>query len=252
MGQLDSMGFVEEINLFRHFDWNSKTFAFETIAFADWGCWYVELRFRYPVPVFPNYLFSRISKSCQITGPSPLKLDSIQQLSGDIWAQFMEAWTLMASVLQFWTDEETIKDSEIFGGWVHLASALVEYMMTTINPHLEPGCEVTWEEVVCRTPWIRRHLAGNSTKVRRIHRQPIPVEGQSSNLEIAMEEYYNQELRRLETPRQGVVKDKLDSSKTITGLGHGQSLKMHLKKVGPEKGWTHLDPKELGPDVGQK
>ena len=37
MSQLDPMGFVEEINSFWYFDRNSKTFAFEIIALADWG-----------------------------------------------------------------------------------------------------------------------------------------------------------------------------------------------------------------------
>ena len=48
------------------------------------------------------------------------------------------------------------------------------------------------------------------------------------------------------------MKENPESPKTITGLGHGQSLKMHLKKAGLGKGWTHLDPKDPGPDVGQK
>ena len=100
----------------------------------------------------------------------------------------------MVSILQFWTDEETIKDGKIFGGQVHPVSALVEYIMTTINPHLELGYKVTWEEVVPHTPWIRRRLAGDSAKTKQIHRQPILVEGQSSELEIVMEEYYNWEL----------------------------------------------------------
>ena len=108
----------------------------------------------------------------------------------------------MVLVLQFWTDKAMIQDSEIFGGQIRPASALVEYIMTTINPHLESGCEVTWEEVVHWTPWIRRRLASDSASVKRIQRQPIPVEGQSSKLEIVMEEYYNQELKRLETTRQ--------------------------------------------------
>ena len=84
MAWLDPMEFVEEINSFWYFDWNSKTFAFEIIALADWGCQYVELGFCYPVPMFPNYLFSGISKSLQVTGQAPLKLDSIQQLSSDV------------------------------------------------------------------------------------------------------------------------------------------------------------------------
>ena len=28
-------------------------------------------------------------------------------------------------------------------------------------------------------------------------------------------------------------------------------LKLHLKKVTPGEGWTHIEPKDLGPDVGR-
>ena len=218
MARLDLKGFVEEINSFRHFNHNSKTFAFEIIALADWGRRNMELGFNYPVPVFPNYLFNRLAESHQVVRQPSLKLDSIQQLGGDMWGRCTEAWTLMVSVLQFWTDEETIKDGALFGGCIHLVSTLAEYVVNTINPHLEEGCKVTWEEVVHRMPWIRKCLTGNDALVKQIWCQPIPLEGHSSELEIAMEEYYNLELQRLETPLEGVSKNKPGGSKTVTGF----------------------------------
>ena len=48
MAQLDLKGFVEEINSFWYFDRNSKTFAFEIIALADWGQRYNELGSTFP------------------------------------------------------------------------------------------------------------------------------------------------------------------------------------------------------------
>ena len=45
----------------------------------------------------------------------------------------------MVTILQFWTDEASIADSELFRGWSHLVSALAEYVMTTVNPVLPPG-----------------------------------------------------------------------------------------------------------------
>ena len=166
MDWLDPKGYVEEIHSFRHFDQNSKSFAFEIIAIADWGQRYMELGFNYPVPVFPNYLFSRLSESHQVVRQSPMKLNSIQQLGSDMWAWCTEAWTLMVSVLQFWTNEETIKDGDIFGGQICLVSALAEYVMGTINPPLEPGYKVTWEQVVHWTPWMRRCLVGDSAEIK--------------------------------------------------------------------------------------
>ena len=141
MAWLDPKRFVEEINSFRHFERNSKTFAFEIIALADWGQRYMELGFNYSVPVFPNYLFNWLAESHQVVRQPSLKLDSIQQLGGDMRGWCTKAWTLMASVLQFWTDEETIKDGALFGGCIRLVSALAEYVVNTINPHLEEGCK---------------------------------------------------------------------------------------------------------------
>ena len=67
-----------------------------------------------------------------------------------------------------------------------------------------------------------------------------------------MEEYYNRELKRLETPKQGAVNPNPTSKKTFMGIGHGQSLKLHLKKATPGEGWTHAELKDLGLDVSKK
>ena len=58
MNRLDPKGYVEEIYSFWHFRRNSKSFALEIIAIADWGQRYMELGFNYPITMFPNYLFN--------------------------------------------------------------------------------------------------------------------------------------------------------------------------------------------------
>ena len=57
-----------------------------------------------------------------------------------------------------------------------------------------------------------------------------------------MEEYYNLELWRLETPLEGASKvvPLPEGSKTITRLGHGQDLKLHLRRSTPGKDWSHV------------
>ena len=124
-------------------------------------------------------------------------------------------------------------------------------MFNAINPHLEEGYKVTWDKVVQHTPWIRKHLTGDSAMVKQIWQQRILLEGHSSELEIAMEEFYNRELRRLEMPLQGVPKDKL-ASKTATGLYRGKDLRLHLKTSTLGDGWSHIPPKDPGLDVGKK
>ena len=67
-----------------------------------------------------------------------------------------------------------------------------------------------------------------------------------------MEEYYNLELWRLETPLEGASKNKPGGSKTVTGLGRGQDLKLHLRRSMPGEDWSHVQPKDAGLDVGKK
>ena len=74
----------------------------------------------------------------------------------------MEAWIWMVSILQFWTDEASIADGELFGGQMCQVSALAEYVMNTINPVLPPGCKVLWAHIITHTPWMRKRLF-NST-----------------------------------------------------------------------------------------
>ena len=131
-------------------------------------------------------------------------------------------------------------------------STLAEYVVNTINPHLELGYKVTWEEVVRRMPWIRKRLASDSALVKQIWWQPIPLEGHSLELEIVMEEHYNLELCRLETPLEGAAKNKPGGSKTVTRLGQGQDLKLHWRRSMLGEGWSHMQLKDAGPDVGKR
>ena len=228
----------------------------EIIAIADWGWRYVELGFNYPVNAFPHYLFNWFSESCQVVGQVPMKPDSVHQYGSEVWGRCTEAWTLMVSILQFWTDKESVRDGVIFGGQVHLVSALAEYVMETINPYLEVNQRVTWEQVVYQTPWMKKWLDANSAEIRKIQRQPILVEGQSSQLKMALEMCYYQELQNLEEEK--VAKSKQptpttpSSSRIPSGVGRGQNLKLHLKKATQGPRWTHVEPKDLGPDVRKK
>ena len=207
--------------------------------------------------MFPNYLFNQFSGSHQAAGQVPTKPDSLRQSGSDVWGQCTEAWTLMVSVLQFWTDEELVADGEIFGGRVRPTSALAQYVMDMINPHLEEGYKVTWEVVVYWMPWMQKQLLNtDSAEVQRIWRQPIPVEGQSSKLEVTMETCYNRELQEEQKskskPGTQPASSTPSTSRTPSGLGHSQTLKLHLKKATQGVGWTHIKLKDQGLDAGKK
>ena len=51
---LDPAGYMEEINSLRYFGRNAGCFALQIVAVADWGRKYLDMGFRYPIPVFPS------------------------------------------------------------------------------------------------------------------------------------------------------------------------------------------------------
>ena len=72
------------------------------------------------------------------------------------------------------------------------------------------GCKVTWGHVITHTPWIQKRLFNvTSAEEWLIRRQPIPVAGVSSELEIAMEECYNEEVKKAAAEKNKAPKQKL-------------------------------------------
>ena len=141
--RLDPKGYVEEIHSFRHFHRSSKTFTLEIIMIADWGRKCFDVGLQFPMPVFPHYLFNKFAGSRQGGGQVPTKLDYLTKAGGDVGARCSEGWIWMAAILQFWMDEASIADSELFGGQMCPVSTLVEYVTNAVNPVLPPGYKVT-------------------------------------------------------------------------------------------------------------
>ena len=117
--RLEPKGYVEEIHSFRHFHMNSKSFALEIIAIADWGRKCVDVGLHYPMSTFPHYLFNEFARSQQGGGQVPIKPDYLTKAGRDVWAKCSEAWIWMVSILQFWTNEASIADGKMFGGQTH-------------------------------------------------------------------------------------------------------------------------------------
>ena len=91
-----------------------------------------------------------------------------------------EAWKWMVAVLQFWGDKASTANGIIYGGRVRPVSALVEYVLNTINPGLDYGSKVTWDDVVTRTPWMAKWLHGmTAAQELTVRHQALPVPGES-------------------------------------------------------------------------
>ena len=139
-------------------------------------------------------------------------------------------------------------------------SALAEYVMNAVNPVLPPGYKVTWDHVITCTPWMKKWLFNfTSEEEQKMCHQAIPVVGISSDLEVAMEMCYNQHI--MDTATQQKKKEQQEkpgpkaapSSKPtgIKNMGCGETIKLHLRKKALGQDWTHVMPKDDGPNVGK-
>ena len=196
-------------------------------------------------------------------GKSPLNPTIWPRQGGDVRAKCVEGWIWMAAILQFWMDDATVADGELFGGWIHPASTLTEYVMNAINPVLPAGHKVTWDHVISHTPWMKKRLFNfTSEEERKMRQQAILVAGKTSDLEVTMERCYNEHIMDMaaqqkkkelkEKPGPKPAPSSKSSKPTGTkNLGHGETIKIHLKKKAPGQDWTPVLPKDDGPDVGK-
>ena len=192
---LDLAGYMEEINSLRYFGRNASCFALQIVAIADWGWKYMDVGFKYPIPVFPQFLFTPVPDSHQGRAQVPVKLSQVHTPRGDVCQRSREAWKWMVAVLQFWGDEASTADGIAYRGCECPISALAEYVLNTINPGLDPGSKITWDDVVTRTPWMAKRLHSmTATQEMTVRRQPLPVQGKSSELEVVLEKRYSEQL----------------------------------------------------------
>ena len=252
---LDASGFLEEIHSLRFFKENSKDFALQIIAIADWGRKYLEVGLSYPVPTFPDFLFTPVPDSHQGGSQVPVRPLQVRAPGGDVRDKSREAWKWMVTLLQFWTDEASSANGLVYGGRERPVSALVEYVFNTINLGLEPGFKVMWDDVVVRTPWMAKHLHGMmGSQEMTVRRQPLPQPGVSSQLEITLERLYTAASTKLKSSEKGKAGEHGAKPKTtprgLPNLGHGTVPKVRLRKDSPGLGWSHVTPKDTGPDVG--
>ena len=194
---LDPAGYMEEINSMRYFGRNARCFALQIVAIADWGRKYMDVGFRYPIPMFPQFLFTPVPESHQGGSQVPARPSQVHAPGGDVCQKSREAWKWMVSILQFWGDEASTADGVVYGGHECPVSTLAEYVLNKINPGLDPGSKITWDDVVTQTPWLTKRLHGMmATQEMTIKRQALPVPGESSELEVVLEKMYSEKLLR--------------------------------------------------------
>ena len=190
---LDLAGYMEEINSMHYFGRNAGCFALQIVAIANWGRKFMDVGFKYRIPMFPQFLFTPLLELHQGRAQVPVKPSQVNVPGGDMHNKSREAWKWMVAVLQFWGDEASSTDGIVYGGHDHPVSALAEYVFNTLNPGLEPGSKITWDDVVIRTPWMAKRLHSmTAAQEKTVRHQALPVPGVFSELEIALERRYSE------------------------------------------------------------
>ena len=188
---------MEEINSLHYFGRNAGCFALQIVAIADWGWKYMDVGFKYPIPVFPQFLFTPLPESHQGGAQVPVKPSQVNTPRGDVRQRSREAWKWMVAVLQFWGDEASSTNGIVYGGHECPVSALAEYVLNTINLGLDPGSKITWDDIVIRTPWMAKRLHSMmAAQEMMVRHQALPVPGESSEPEVILEKRYSEQLLR--------------------------------------------------------
>ena len=157
--RLDPAGYMEEIHSLHYFGRNADCFALQIVAIADWGRKYMDVGFKYPIPMHSPSSCSLPYRTRTRADPrSPSSCPRCNTPGGDMCQRSREAWKWMVAVLQFWGDEVSTTDGIIYGGCECPISPLAEYVLNTINPGLDPGSKITWDDIVNRTPWMAKRL----------------------------------------------------------------------------------------------
>ena len=190
---LDPAGYMEEINSLCYFRRNAGCFALQIVAIADWGRKYMDVGFRYPIPAFPPvpvHSRTRVTPG-QIPGPC-------QAIPG-AHTRRRRASKEQRGLEVDGVDPAILGRRGIYCRWCsirgreHPLSALVEYVLNKINPGLDPGSKITWDDVVTQTPWLTKRLHGMmATQEMTVKRQALPVPGESLELEVVLEKRYSE------------------------------------------------------------
>ena len=160
-----------------------------------------------PYPCSPQFLFTPMMDSHQGRAQVPVKPSQVHTPGGDVRQRSREAWKWMVAVLQFWGDEVSTADRIVYRGRECPVSTLAEYVLNTINPGLDPGSKITWDDIVTRTPWMAKRLHGmTATQEMTVRRQALPVQGESSELEVVLEKRYSEQ--RLRSKGRGKLIDE--------------------------------------------
>ena len=114
--RLDLVGYMEEINSMHYFGRNAGCLALQIVAIADWGSKFMDVGLNYPIPTFPQFLFTPLPELHQGGAQVPVKPSQLSLPGGDMCDKSRKAWKWLLAVLQFWGDEVSSADGIVYRG----------------------------------------------------------------------------------------------------------------------------------------
>ena len=218
----------------------------------------MDVGFRYPHTHVPPVPVHSHTRAHQGRSQVPARPSQVHAPGGDVCQKSREAWKWMVLILQFWGDEASTANGIVYGGHERPVSTLAEYVLNKINPGLDPGSKITWDDMVTQTPWLTKRLHGmTATQEMTVKRQALPVPGESSELEVVFGKMYSEQLLSskgrgkliAEKPTTPGHKPITSCPPGLTKAGRGDTLKLHLKRAGGE-GWS-VETRDSDPSVGR-
>ena len=224
------------------------------IASADWVVEYNELS-NHPLPVIPPELQIPYSSPQHGKGQFPLAPTLEESSSTDVRIRCQARWTYLCAILQYFEDDMAAQEGALYGGKTCWPSALVLYIMGHVNPGLPEHFWVEWLSIVGSTPWLiaRNHMSRE--ELNQFYSEPLPTV--VSDLEVAMEEVYDQECQdstRRTGSDQPIPPSRVEDMPwnlpgmppQVTGEAHPSLMEERLHKFVPDSNWTLITGSQTG------
>ena len=74
----------------------------------------MDVGLNYPIPTFPNFLFTLVPDSHQSRAQVPVRPPQVTVPRGDVCDKCRESWKWMVAVLQFWGNEPSSANSVVY------------------------------------------------------------------------------------------------------------------------------------------
>ena len=184
-----------EIHSLRFFETGAERATIEILAIIDWAAEFVKIS-RSPVPEIPGFLRRPFIKSKLVKHPIPD--DPAESIHNEkcVRTKAQKAWTYLCALLQFWTDQATIKSGDVmYGGQRRPANPMIARIRATLNLSFGDHFQITWASITASTSWTQACLYFGESDRERFRMEPGLTADLQNSLESEVEERWERYLQ---------------------------------------------------------